>query len=414
MKRRALLEGVPVIFVYNIFIIYLFLSIVFLSEICHNDKVQKACTEFIIGGNIMKKLFYTITAVLLSVAMIFSFAGCKDNVNPPDEKVSDVRLIYQEIVADDFLLEKIANDASRYRNIITDDFGYGESGADKFYENYAEYYVYGMTLKVLNYTDSPITLKSIESDSNGKNGVYIRKSFNGVENGIGAKLQKQDFAEGVLTLHVLNENLELSDEQVVGTVRGMNLTLTYTDGASEKKLTVRIEDNVEVTQSGSVDEVIRFSGTEFGIEENLKTIYSDEKTHKSTIAGGFGLGEKGAEKFFASPEKYQTFVYNVKVDNLSDKSITIHGVKPLDNGKDGVYVKPTFSGEMGVPANSDNSGFIRPPLVIHVINSDPGLLDDSVMRIVDEMRFEVTYAEKVEGDDPYAVGEIKTAEVKIN
>ncbi len=363
----------------------------------------------------MKRIFYALTALVLSAAMIFSFAGCKDNIDPPDEKVSDIKLIYEEIIADDVLLETYANDPSRYRDIISDDFGYGENGADKFYENFAEYYIYGMTLKVLNYTDSAFTLKSIESDSNGKNGVYIRKSFNGGENGIEAKMAKRDYAESALTLHILNENLELSDEQVVGTVRSMNLTLTYTDGISEKKLTLRIGDNSEIVQSDAGEESIRLSGTEFGIDENLRKLYSDKSIHKDTLANGFGMGEKGAEKFFASPEKYQPYSYNVKVDNLSDKSINVYGVQPVGNGKDGVYVKVNFNGEMGVPAKSAESGFIVPPFVIHVLCTDTELPDDSVMRIVDSMSFNVTYAERVQGEnaDSEQVGEIKTVTVNI-
>lgn len=379
-------------------------------------KVQIYARINIIGGNQMKRIFYALTALVLSAAMIFSFAGCKDNVNKPDEKVSDIRLIYEDIIADDFLLEKYANDASRYRDIISDDFGYGESGADKFYENYAEYYIYGITLRAFNYTDSALTLKSIESDSNGKNGVYIRKSFNGGENGIDAKTSKGDFNESALTLHVLNENLELSDEQVVGTVMSMNLTLTYSDGTAEKKLTLRIGDNAEITQADSGEEVIRLSGTEFGIDENLLKLYSDKNIHMDTLANGFGMGEKGAEKFFASPEKYQPYSYNVQIDNLSDKSINVYGVQPVDNGKDGVYVKVTFNGEMGVPAKSTESGYILPPFVIHVLCTDTELLDDSVMRIVDSMSFNVTYAERVQGEnaDSEQVGEMKTVKVNIN
>lgn len=368
-----------------------------------------------IGGNRMKKFFYAVTALALSAAMIFSFAGCKDNTVPPDEKVTDIKLVYEEIVADDVLLETYANDASRYRDIISEDFGYGENGADKFYENFAEYYIYGMTLKVLNYTDSPLTFKSIESDSNGKNGVYIRKSFNGGENGIEAKMPKRDYAEGALTLHILNENLELSDEQVVGTVRSMNLTLTYTDGTSEKKLTLRIGDNSEIAQADEGNEIIRLSGTEFGMEENLLKLYSDKSIHADTLANGFGMGEKGAEKFFASPEKYQPYEYKVNIDNLSDKSINVYGVQPVDNGKDGVYVKVNFNGEMGVPAKSAESGFVVPPFVIHVFCTDTELPDDSVMRIVDSMSFNVTYAERIKGEnaDSEEVGEIKTVAVNI-
>ena len=128
----------------------------------------------------MKKLISAILVITLAAAVVFAFAGCKKN---PTKEYEDLRFIYEDIIEDDVLLEKYANDVHRYRDIIADDFGLGEENTDNFYENFAEYYIYGMTVKTLNYTESDITILSVESDSNGKNGVYIRKSINGGENG---------------------------------------------------------------------------------------------------------------------------------------------------------------------------------------------------------------------------------------
>ncbi len=362
----------------------------------------------------MKRFFSAVTAFILIAAIVFSFSACKDN-NGPAEKPADIRLIYEDIVADDVLLETFAGDESRYRKIIVDDFGYGESGADKFYENYADYYLYGITLKILNYTDSSLVLKSIESDSNGKNGIYIRKSFNGGENGIDARMPESDYFADAITLHVLNENIELSDEQVVATVKSMNLTVTYSDGASEKNFRLKVEDNVEITQAQTGDSVIKLNGSEFGIEDKLRETYSDENTYKDAIVNGFGLGEKGAEKFFDAPQNYQFFSYNVNIENVSEHDIIVYGIEPADNGNDGVYARVTFNGEMGIPAKDPNAGYVIPPFVIHILNTDPELLDDQVLGKVNEMSFNVTYAEKtVNGNsDSEEVGEQKTIKVKI-
>ena len=207
----------------------------------------------------MKRFISVLLIMIISAATLLAFSGCNKD---PEKEYEGIRMIFEEIVADDNLLEKYAGDPYRYRDIISEDFGIGESGADNFYENFADYYIYGMTVRVLNYTGSDLTLTSLESDSNGKNGVYIRKSFNGGENGIGAKLPDSDFIADAITVHILNANIELSDAQVVETVKGMNLTVTCGDGT---KFDLVLEDNVEITQNTESKAVVNLRGLEFGV-----------------------------------------------------------------------------------------------------------------------------------------------------
>ena len=361
----------------------------------------------------MKKLISAILVITLAAAVVFAFAGCKKN---PTKEFEDLRFIYEDIIEDDVLLEKYANDVHRYRDIIAEDFGLGEENTDNFYENFAEYYIYGMTVKTLNYTESDITILSVESDSNGKNGVYVRKSVNGAENGVEAKLPENDYFANAMTVHILCENVELSMAQVVETVMDMNLTVKYTDGTTEKELILKVEENIEITAAPSGDKVIALRGEEFGAKEALIDTYvSDKGTYSKTLADDFGMGKKGAEDFFANPDKYDAYTYAVSVENLSGHDIVIYDISPVKNGRNDVFVKVGFSGEMGIPKKSADAGYVLPPFMINVINGNTEKLDDEVLSTVDSIKFNITYAEKlVDGNaDSEEVGERKTVEISI-
>lgn len=368
----------------------------------------------------MRKTLSFITAIILVVSIALTFAGCKGDgtTDPTVAPVNqDFRLIYEEIILDDVLLQTIADDSSRYKDIVEEDFGLGKEGADNFYDNYAEYALYGMTVKILNYTDTDAEIIGIESDSNGKNGVYIRKTFNGAENGVSAKQPESDYFADAITLHVLNANPDFSDEQVVNAVKAMNLTLVYKQGGKENKLALKLENNVAVTQAASGETVIRLSENGFAPTEALwKTYTSDANKYKSAIASDFGLGEEGAKAFFASPENYYFFNSSVNIENVSSKDIVVYGVSVADNGKNGVYVKVAFSGELGIPAKQADGNFVAPPVVLHVLSSNAELTDEQVLSAVKSMTFNITYAEKsVNGDtDSENVGEQKTVAVKVS
>ncbi len=366
------------------------------------------------GDKTMKRFISVLLVMIIAVTSVFVFSGCDKE---PTQDFNGVRFIFEEIVADDFTLEKYASDPYRYRDIISGDFGLGEDGADKFYENFADYYIYGMTLKVLNYTGSELTFTSLESDSNGVNGVYIRKSINGGENGIGAKLADADFLADAITLHVLSANIELSDADVVQAVKGMNLTLTCNDGAQETKYDLKVEDSVEISQQ-SVDggAVLNLRGLEFGVAENLVAQYaSDKAKYAPILVSTYGMTEKEAEKFLGKTDGCCAYSYTVALENLCDKDIVVYEVVMEKNGEDGVYAKATLGGEMGLAAHNPETETVMPPFILNVLCTDSDMLDSDVLNVLDSAKISVTYAEKtVSGDEMSdGVGERKTVSIEI-
>lgn len=355
------------------------------------------------GGLKMKRFISVLLVMIISAATLFALSGCNKD---PAKEYEGIRFIYEEIVADDNLLETYAADPYRYRDIISEDFGIGESGADNFYENFADYYIYGMTVKVLNYTGSELVMTSLESDSNGKNGVYLRKTINGGENGIGAKLPDSDFLADAITVHILNSNIELSDAQVVETVKAMNLTVTCSDGT---KYDLRLEDNVEITQNNDSKAVLNLRGLEFGVVD--RPAFTDAAELEST----YGMSAKDAQKFLKNTDGSAAYSYTVSIENLCDKDIVIYDVSLEKNGKNGIYAKATLGSEIGVPAHNPEAEVVMPPFIINVLCTEPDMLDSDVLGALDEAKITVTYAEKtVNGDEMNdEVGERKTVTVNI-
>lgn len=361
----------------------------------------------------MKRFISVLLVMIIAVTTVFVFSACN---NDPADDYDGVRFIYEDIVVDDNALETYAGDPYRYRNIISEDFGLGESGADNFYEKFEEYYLYGMTVKVLNYTGSELTITGLESDSNGKNGVYIRKSINGGEIGIGAKLPDSDFLADALVLHVLNANIELSDAEVIETVKSMNFTLTCNDGTQELKYDLRLEDNVEITQNNGSDAVVNLRGLEFGIVENLVAEYaSDKAKYTPVLENTYGMSAKDAQKFLEKSDGCAAYSYTVSLENLSDKDIVVYDVALEKNGKKGIYAGATLGSEMGLAAYDPEAEVILPPFIINVLCTDPDMIDSEVLSVLDSAKITVTYAEKtVSGDEMNdKVGERKTVTVSI-
>ena len=351
----------------------------------------------------MKKFISVLLVMIISAATLFAFSGCN---NDPAKEYDGIRMIFEEIVADDNLLETYAGDPYRYRDIISDDFGIGESGTDNFYENFADYYLYGMTVKVLNYTGSELVMTSLESDSNGKNGVYLRKSINGGENGISAKQPDSDFIADAITVHILSANIELSDAQVVETVKQMNLTVTCSDGT---EFDLKLEDSVEITQNSESKAVVNLRGLEFGIVD--RPAFTDTAELEST----YGMSAKDAQKFLKNTDGAAAYSYTVSVENISDKDIVIYDVSLEKNGKNGVYAKATLGSEIGVPAHNPEAEVVMPPFIVNVLCTESDMLDSDVLGALDEAKITVTYAEKTVNGDAMndEVGEKKTVTVSI-
>ncbi|MBO5859074.1 MAG: hypothetical protein J6R20_04790 [Clostridia bacterium] len=357
----------------------------------------------------MKRFISVLLVMIITATTLFVFSAC--NKEPAKEN-EGIRFIFEEIATDDNILEKYASDPARYRDIISDDFGLGESGADNFYENFAEYYVYGITIKVINYTGTELSLTGIESDSNGKNGVYIRKSINGGENGISAKLAESDAVADAITLHVLNANIELSDAEVIEIVKSMNLTVICDNGTEEKTYDLRLEDNVVISERDTDDDtaaVFNLHGYAFvGVD-------SITLTEASQFEEIYGMNARDAKNAAKNTDKCKGFLYTLAIENLCDKDVVIYDVSLEKNGKNNIYAKATIGSEMALAARNPSEQAFMPPFMVNVLCTDADMVETDVIDALDTMKFVITYAEKVVNGDSTneEVGEKKTVTVTI-
>ncbi len=358
----------------------------------------------------MKRFLSALLVMIITASTLFAFAGCNKE---PEKTYEGIRFIFEELAVDDKALETYSSDPARYRDIISDDFALGKDGADHFYENFAEYYVYGMTIKVLNYTESELTLTSLESDSNGKDGVYIRKSINGSEIGIGAKLANSDFLADALTLQILNSNIELSDSDVIEIVKSMNLTLTCTDGTEEKKVNLSIEDSAEITEPATNDGSSVAAFNLYGYA--FVGIDGIPFTKASELEATYGMTSKEAEKIVKKIDSCHAYSYTLSIENLCDKDVVVYDVSLEKNGKNDLYAKGTLGSELGLAARDPSKETGMPPFIVNILCTDDDMIESDVMDTLDTMKFVITYAEKtVSGDEMNdEVGEKKTVAVSI-
>ena len=209
----------------------------------------------------MKKFVSAIISAVLVAAIIFSFAGCEKfkEVVPSETlaTVAEFRMGYVDSIPDDTLLETWASDEYRYKKIISDDFAMGAEGADNFYANPADHIVYGVTVEVVNNTSLPIEVTGIESEMNGSNGVYFRKNFDGGERLVSAKSSE------AITLHVLCSNLNISDDEVIETLKSMYFEPWIT--AMSHSLTFSSASrNVSLTLNSAISRSILYADPSLG------------------------------------------------------------------------------------------------------------------------------------------------------
>lgn len=347
----------------------------------------------------MKKFISAITAAVLVAAIVFSFAGCKNNadVAPTQAPIppAEFRMGYVDCIADDALLGSWAADAYRYKKIISDDFAMGADGADNFYANAADHILYGVTVEIVNNTIEPIEVKGIESSSNGTNGVYIRKNFDGSERLVGAKSLE------ALTLHVLCSNIDLSDADVINTLKSMSFTMVYMRNGAENKFSFKLEDSVEVAIDPSKENsAIHIADGGFDFSQPLWDMYKTDNEANRKALKKFGVSNDFIKAFYAKSEDYNFFNYPVLVENMSGHDIVIYDVKAESNGNGGIYLNVAFNGEMGIPAEDPNVNYRLPSFIVQVLCDNDDLSDEEVKSIVDTMKFTITYAEKAVDGDP--------------
>lgn len=362
----------------------------------------------------MKKFISVIIAAVLTAAIGFSFAGCDKNeqTSPTDaltEQVADIRLGFVDCEPDDELLNNWLSDEYKYGSVIADDFGLGAEGAKKFYES--AYYVYGVSVEIVNNTDSSVEVTGIETAANGNNNVYIRKDFSGGAIGVDAH------SSSAATLQVICADENVDDKFVVDEVRSRSYILVYKQGNEEKSIAVEFEDGVEVyKEPAENNDLIRFGDGGFVFSEALWEKYKDDTpANRTALKTGFGVSDVFVNEFYKDSASYNFFNYPVLVQNMSEHDIVIFDVTTANDGADGIYINVAFNGEMGIPAYDPNANYMLPTFAVQVLCDNDDLSDEEVQSVVDAMEFNVTYAEKaIDGDpDSEEVKEKQTITVTI-
>ena len=348
----------------------------------------------------MKKFISVILSAVLVAAIVFSFAGCKktEEVAPTQAYVSaaEFRMGYVDCIPDDALLIAWSSDEYKYRKIITDDFAMNADEADNFYANAADHILYGVTVEVVNNTSQPIEVTGINSEMNGTNGVYIRKTFDGAERFVGAKTSE------AMTLHVLCSNINISDAEVIETLKAMYFDLIYTQNGTQQKFALALENSVEVEKDpNAVETAIRLGDGGFDFSQPLWDAYKvDSEANRVALKNNFGVSEDFINSFYAKSEVYNFFNYPVLVENMSGHDVVIFDISVEGNGNGGIYVNVAFNGEMGIPAKDPNANYMLPSFIVQVLCDNDDLSDEQVKSVVDAMNFTITYAEKAVDGDP--------------
>lgn len=347
----------------------------------------------------MKKFISVIMAAVLTASIGFSFAGCgKKEQNAPAEtsaeRVEDIRVGFISYETDENVLRW--ENTNQYSPIITDNFGLGKDGATKFFANSSSYYAYGVSVEIVNNTDSPIEITGIETTLNGSGDVYIRNDFNGSAIGVEAH------SSSAHTLQVICLNEDASDEQVIAELFSRTYLLLYTQDAEEKSIAIELEESVEVYDEPSEnDDIIRFGDGGFVFSEALWEKYKDDtEANRTALKTGFGVSDDFVNTFYKDSAIYNFFNYPVLVQNMSEHDIVILDITTANDGTDGIYVNVAFNSEMGIPAYDPDANYMLPTFAVQVLCDNDDLSDEEVQNVVNAMEFNVTYAEKAVDGDP--------------
>ncbi len=347
----------------------------------------------------MKK-FISIISAVLAASVILSLAGCKKQALQPEPttavQIAEIRLGYVDCEPDDDRLAQWLSDEYKYTSVIADSFGLGQEGAKKFFES--AYFVYGVTVEIVNNTDTAINVTGIESGTNGNNSVYIRNDFSGGEIGVEAH------SSTPATLQVICANEDATDQEVIAELKAMVFNLKYTQGGAEKNFALQLENGVEVHKEPvASDEKILFGSDGILFDEKLWEKYKDDKPENRTaLKTGFDVSDDFVNQFYKKSENYNFFNYPVRIQNMSGQDVVILGIETANDGADGIYVNVMFSGEMGVPAYDPNADYPLPTFAVQVLCDNDDLTDEEVQSVVDAMEFTVTYSGKTaDGEADY-------------
>ena len=141
----------------------------------------------------------------------------------------------------------------------------------------------------------------------------------------------------------------------------------------------------------------------------IEAVMKNPDRYKPLLLRDYGMSEETVEEFYNAPEEWLYFDQILRIDNLSEESITVYSFEVPDNGKNGVYVSTKLGGDLGVAPGGYG------PAVMSVFCSNGELSTEEVADILGKMEINIVYTKTpVEYDDgTESVEETKIAAVNL-
>lgn len=210
----------------------------------------------------MKKTISVLTAIILTVALLFSFAACnKDKNDNKDgaeassqqaEVTGTGKYIDVEIDSDSFkenekLMYAYLDNKELHFDTLSKKFGMGDEVANKYYETPEEFYVYTYAVTIFNSGNKEVAVYGLRCENNAKDGVYVN-----TENALGAVYNIGVGSECGATITVICNDPDLSQDETRQIVDSMEIEvicssvpLEYDDGTESVEETKYIKAHID-------------------------------------------------------------------------------------------------------------------------------------------------------------------------
>lgn len=169
-----------------------------------------------------KKIIITVVALLAAAAVIAGiWFAVADN---EDELTGTLSITRTDFAPADSIINAYTANPALMTDKIAASYDMDMATASRFTQSPEEWLAYELVLSVVNNTNKPVTLHSLDVQGNGKNGVYICTEL---ESGIGVT----PGASAAISLSVLCGNGELSDAEVEEFSKSIDIAAIYTVGS---------------------------------------------------------------------------------------------------------------------------------------------------------------------------------------
>lgn len=208
----------------------------------------------------MKKTLSIITAIILTVALLLSFAACNKNKTDGKDgdsakqtettavgKYIDVEIDYASFKENEKLMYAFLDNKDLHFKTLSEGFGMGDEIANQFYETPEEFYVYTYNLTIFNSGNLDVAVYDIICKNNVKDNVFVNtyNAFGAVYNiGVGS--------ECGATIAVICNNPDLTDAETCEIVDSMEFEVVcskvpreYDDGTESVEETKYIKAYID-------------------------------------------------------------------------------------------------------------------------------------------------------------------------